>query len=98
MYSVVVVSVGREREKEGRGDVVAQLVVKRRIRDPKIGGSKPACVRSTRKHCEFFSQKCCADSLSCAKPQCVHARIRIIRYTVKDPVGPCQSSVDYGNT
>ena len=36
-------------------DGVAQLV-KHRIRDPKIGGSNPACVRSTRKICESFSE------------------------------------------
>ena len=40
-----------------------------RIRDPKIGGSNPACVRSTRK--KFVSQKCCADSLPmCPTPVC----------------------------
>ena len=46
------------------GDGVAQLV-ERRPQDPMDSitrGSNP--VRSTRKICEFFSQKCCADSLS----------------------------------
>ena len=38
------------------GDGVAQLV-ERRIRNPKNGGSNPACVRSTRKMCEFFRVK-----------------------------------------
>ena len=51
---------------------VAQLV-ERRTRDPKTRGSNPACVRSTRKKCENFSESkllCCADSLSvCPNPR-----------------------------
>ena len=46
------------------GDGVTQLI-ERRIREPKIGGSNPACV-SKRNICErgfFPSQQCCADSL-----------------------------------
>ena len=65
-------------------DGVAHLV-ERRIWDPKIqkiGGSNPACVRSTRKNVVrvFPSQKCCANSLSvCLSPVCTRTH-KIITY------------------
>ena len=36
--------------------MVAQLV-EHRTRDPKTGGSNPACVRSARNNCESFSPR-----------------------------------------
>ena len=48
--------IGRRRcRRRRRNDGVAQLV-ERRIRNPKIGGSNPAYVRSTGTICEFFSE------------------------------------------
>ena len=57
-------------------------LVERRIRDPKIEGSKPACIRSTRKMCEFFRFKkiLCWLAVGVPNPPCVLARIIIITY------------------
>ena len=70
-----------------RGDRVAHLV-KHQTQDPKTGGMNPACVRSTRKNCEFFfSQKRCADSLSVCPTPCVYTHAQEWSHKhVKDPV------------
>ena len=61
-------------------DGVAQLV-ERRTRDPMTGGSNPACVRSTTKICESFSESnVVLTRCRCAQPPCVHARKRMITY------------------
>ena len=62
------------------GDGVVQLV-EHRIRDPKTRGSNPACVRSTRKICESFSQSKMLCWLVGVPNPCVYrACIRMITY------------------
>ena len=65
-----------------RAHRVAQLV-ERRIRDLKIGGSNPACIRSTRKICESFSESkvLCWLAIGVPNPRVyIHTRMRIITY------------------
>ena len=60
-------------------DRVAQLV-ERQIRDPKIRGLYPACIRSTRKMWVFQVKNVVPTRCWCAQPPCVHTCIRIIAY------------------
>ena len=69
---------------DAKVDGVAQLV-EDQIRDPKTGGSNPACVRSTRKLCEnFFQVKNVLTRCRCTQPPCVYARVRMITYGNSD--------------
>ena len=65
------------------GDGVVQLVERRNLnRNPKIGGSNPASVRSTRIIYESFFRfkNVVLTRCRCAQPPCVYARIRMIMY------------------